>query len=340
MRITHFHNDLFSHPGDDRVGAYEATQCLAAARYSHAHVAVSRFVAERIRCRYETISSELPSGFDAPARIHVIYNGVDLDRFRPEAWCADRSRLRHSWGVREDDVVFLYSGAIVPEKGVLELARAFVALSRTSLHAQLVLAGHARLWEDESSTGSNDEHARYQRAVFEALTELTERGRVIHLGLVSPEALPGVYAASDVVVVPSIWQECFGLSAAEGLAMSKPLVVSNVGGLREFANAENSLLIAPGDEQAWTRALRLIAEDGVLRARLAGTARQSVSAYTWVRAARELDELYEGTVAAWKEHSLRKAAGLLPFMIAPLRSRPFSATTSVRGICAVHSPYV
>lgn len=298
IRITHFHNDPYRYPSGDEIAAWEANECLAAARYSHAHVAVSRFIAEQLRRRYDSIAATLPARFDPATRIHVVYNGVDMDRFDPDQWVAHRLQLRDSWGLEENDVVFLYSGAIAPEKGVLQLARAFAALSRSTPRARLVLAGHAALWEDESSrAGANEEHASYQRAVYEYLAELVDRGRVIHLGLTPPDAIPGAYAAADVVVIPSVVQEAFCLSAAEGLAMSKPLVACAVGGMVEFACEENSVLVPPGDEEALFRGLRLLVEDDDLRARLGSAARRSVSSYTWVRAARQLDDLYEDLLA-------------------------------------------
>jgi glycosyltransferase involved in cell wall biosynthesis len=298
IRITHFHNDPCRFPSGDETAVWEAKECLAAARYSHAHVAVSRFIAERLRIRYDSIASALPVGFDARRRIHVVYNGVDLERFDSELCLESRIRLRRSWSVGDKDVVFLYSGAIAPDKGVLELARAFVNLAKVSPAARLVLAGDAALWEDEQSrSGASQQHAQYQHTVCEELAALSHRGRVIRLGAMPPAAMPGVYAAADVVVVPSVVQEAFCLSAAEALAMSKPLVACRVGGLVEFASEENSVLVPPGDEAALFRGLRLLVEDDALRVRLGSGARRSISSYTWARAARQLEDLYEDLLA-------------------------------------------
>ena len=298
VRITHFHNDPCRFDLGDETAVWEAKECLAAARYSHAHVAVSRFIAERLRIRYDSIASALPVGFDARRRIHVVHNGVDLERFDSELCLESRIRLRRSWSVGDEDVVFLYSGAIAPDKGVLDLARAFVNLAKVSPAARLVLAGDAALWEDEQSrSGANQQHAQYQHTVYEELRALSLRGRVIRLGAMPPGAMPGVYAAADVVVVPSVVQEAFCLSAAEALAMSKPLVACRVGGLVEFTGEENSVLVPPGDEAALFRGLRLLVEDDALRVRLGSGARRSISSYTWARAARQLDDLYKDLLA-------------------------------------------
>jgi glycosyltransferase involved in cell wall biosynthesis len=298
IRITHFHNDPYRYPSGNETAAWAANECMAAARYSHAHVAVSRFIAERLRLRYQSIASRLPEDFNPDRRIHVVHNGVDLDRFNLEK-CGDGGRrFRQLWGVGENEFVFLYSGAIAPDKGVLTLARAFAKLAKVAPSARLVLAGDAALWEDEQSrSGTNQEHRNYQQALYEELADLIDQRRVIGLGLVPPSTLPDVYAAADVVVVPSLVQEAFCLSAAEALAMSKPLVASRVGGLVEFTGEENSVLVPPGDEAALFRGLRLLVENDHLRARLGTEARRSISSYTWFRAARQLEDLYENLLA-------------------------------------------
>ena len=60
---------------------------------------------------------------------------------------------------------------------------------------------------------------------------LSSRAR-IHLPGYVPEA-SGVLGATDITVVPSIWAEAFGLSALETMASGVPVVVSDIGGLRE-----------------------------------------------------------------------------------------------------------
>ena len=293
VRLTHFHNDPCRYPADHETGDWEARECLAAARYSHAHVTVSSFVAERLRARYLAVAAALPVGFDVAGRIHVVHNGVDLQHFDPDRWSADRAQLRRSWGVSDEVPVFLYSGAIAADKGVLELARAFSKLAAVSATAHLVMAGDASLWDDHgASQPSNEDHSAYQRAVRGMLAELMAAGRATWMGPVPPARLPAVYAAADAVVVPSVVQEAFCLVAAEALAMGKVLVASGVGGLVEFAGRHNSILVPPADEEALCDAMSAVAADQLLRARLASAGRPSIGTFTWRRAAEQLDGLY------------------------------------------------
>jgi glycosyltransferase involved in cell wall biosynthesis len=293
IRVTHFHNDPCRFNADDPSGMWEINECMAAARYSHAHIAVSRFVARQLRRRYMDLEARLPAGFDPDSRIRVVYNGTDLDRFSLQRWRDSRERIRGEWGAADDAVVFLFSGAVVPEKGVLHLARAFRLVAESNRRARLVLAGHSSMWEDANTDGEvKAEFARYQEHLRRELHPLEVRGQVVHLGSVPPADMPGVYAAADVVVIPSLVQEACPLTALEALSMGRPLVAARVGGLPEYATSNNSVLVPAGDVEALRRALLLLIDDDALREQLASVARGSAAAFTWARTEQELDALY------------------------------------------------
>ncbi len=108
------------------------------------------------------------------------------------------------------------------------------------------------------------------------------------------EDVPALMAASDVLVVPSLW-EGFGLVALEGMAAGLPVVASAVDGLPELLG-DAGVLVPPGDARALGSALGRVREDAGLRARsgAAGLAR-SVS-FSIQRCASAYAALYEGLV--------------------------------------------
>lgn len=89
------------------------------------------------------------------------------------------------------------------------------------------------------------------------------------------------WAHSEFGIVPSVWEEPFGQSALEALALGKPVVASAVGGLKDVVRHEqNGLLVDAGDPLQLERAmLRLWAEDG-LRARLSRSAARDARRYS------------------------------------------------------------
>lgn len=88
------------------------------------------------------------------------------------------------------------------------------------------------------------------------------------------------YREADICVVPSIWEEPFGMVALEAMACGKPVVVSDVGGLRDTIEPEVSGLRFPrGDAVALAAQLARLLDDAALRERMGRAARLRVEAH-------------------------------------------------------------
>jgi glycosyltransferase involved in cell wall biosynthesis len=127
-------------------------------------------------------------------------------------------------------------------------------------------------------------------------------GAVCPLGPVAPDQLRDVYAAADVLVVPSIptrtFREPWGLVVNEAMNRGLPVIASDAvgaaaGGL--VRGERNGVVVPAGDAGALAGAMRRLAADRELRARLGAAGRQDVRAYTydaWARGfAQALDSL-------------------------------------------------
>jgi len=79
------------------------------------------------------------------------------------------------------------------------------------------------------------------------------------------DSINPLIAASHVVVMPSTWDEPFGLVALEGMAAGRPVVASRVGGLAQFVSDEVGWLVDPGDSAALAEVLDHITCDEVLQ---------------------------------------------------------------------------
>lgn len=294
LRVSHFHADPFyagsdptgpsadpsTGPSAEQVGAAKRAEFRLIARCSSAQVAVSHFIAEEVRRGFAL------SG--AQANLYTVPNGVLHERFNTGT--VMRRGARQELGLAEDAVAFLFVGAVVATKGLLTLAKAFAVLAKQDPRVHLLVAGSASLWD--MAAGPQPGHGRgYERHVLEQLQPLLAAGRVQVLGSVTNAAIPRVYAASDVVVVPSIWREAFPLVALEALASGKPLIASAVGGLPEVVTADNGCLVPPGDETALYAAMRTFLEPE-LRQRRGAAARQSAQHFSWDKAAAQLERVY------------------------------------------------
>ena len=211
----------------------------------------------------ETVKQQyVEAGFDA-ARIEVIYNGIDASFLAlPKAEPAQS----------EDEQPFqlLYVGRLRVEKGIAVI---FKALSLLANERDISKSGqlpfHLHIF------GSGDKVYIDELQTLLREKELT-RAVTFH-GKIPQHDLIAWYDRTDVMLVPSLWQEPFGLVIAEAMARKLPVIASHIGGPAEILTHEaNGLLVTPGDEQALAMAIRRLLDDRALRARLGASARQTV----------------------------------------------------------------
>jgi glycosyltransferase involved in cell wall biosynthesis len=99
-------------------------------------------------------------------------------------------------------------------------------------------------------------------------------------------------------VVPSLWPEPFGLVALETAAAGKPIVASNIGGLRDIvADGETGLLVPPDDRPALAAAIRRLSEAPDLRQRLGAAAKERAATFSPEAIIPRFEEAYELAVA-------------------------------------------
>lgn len=105
------------------------------------------------------------------------------------------------------------------------------------------------------------------------------------IGWYTPAAIRALYAAADLAVVPSIWQEPFGLVAVEAMASGRPVCASRVGGLQDIVvDGETGLLFDVEDAAGLARCLARLLDDPPMRARMGAAGRARAEAeYDWRR---------------------------------------------------------
>lgn len=146
----------------------------------------------------------------------------------------------------------LYVGGISPQKGVHVLLQALRLVPSEAVTLEVV-GGAAAGCE------------AYLAELNRAATGLPVRFR----GQLSPAGVAEAFAAAHALAMPSIWPETFGLVTAEAFAAGRPVLASRIGALPErVADGVDGLLVAPGDATAWAAAIRALADDRALLARL------------------------------------------------------------------------
>ncbi len=107
-------------------------------------------------------------------------------------------------------------------------------------------------------------------AYGERLREMAQPyGERVRFDIVPRSELAARYAAADVFLFPVTWDEPFGIVPLEAMACSTPVIATGTGGSAEYlVDGRNCLLVPRSDEQALTAAIRRLADDAALRARL------------------------------------------------------------------------
>ena len=176
---------------------------------------IDRFIAVSDHTRGDGCDAGLPAD-----RIEVVHNGVDIRRFRP-ALPGERDAVRDRLGVEDDVFLIGYVGRLDREKGIEHLVQAVGLLARkaTRRRSRSMVIGAPSRW-------MGDDGAHYEPQ----LRRLSPPGT---LWLGPRDDVNELYRAMDLLVVPSQWDEPFGLVAAEALASEVPVLGTRRGGLAE-----------------------------------------------------------------------------------------------------------
>jgi glycosyltransferase involved in cell wall biosynthesis len=221
------------------------------------------------------------------ASVRVLPNGVDARLFARAAEMTQRDPR-----IPGGRPVVLYAGRMSPEKGPLVVAKAFAELRKRRPDCFLVLAG-------EFSVGpSTSNRVRYGDEIRRTVAGYADD--CIVLGSVTPERMHEVYAHADLVVVPSQFEEPFGMVALEALAAGRPVLAFRRGGLPEFiVDGRNGFLMDGTDDPVrLAERIDALLGDPAALAHVASAARECVAErYDWSAVAREVEAAYVQVLA-------------------------------------------
>jgi len=177
----------------------------------------------------------------------------------------------------------LYVGTIEPRKNLLTLIRAYdEMLNQTEHRPQLVLCGGRGWLFDE---------------VFNLVEELKLQDKVRFTGYVADEDLPALYSAAKAFVYPSLY-EGFGLPPLEAMACGTPTITSNVTSLPEVVGAAG----LTHDPNSWQELARQMITmlDPPVREHFRQAGLKQAMLFSWDRAARETQGIYDEVFQQWK----------------------------------------
>ncbi len=235
----------------------------------------------RVICCSQFMAGEVREYFGTPAdKVDVIPNGVDPRPFDALEG-VDLRDFRARYALPGEWIV-LYTGRIVAEKGVEVLVRAAPRVLAEVPAAKFVIVGR----------GPELDRIRA------LIAELGLGSKVLTTGFVTEEERNRLYKVADCAVYPSLY-EPFGIVALEAMAARVPVVVSEVGGLREVVrHAETGITVYPNnpDSCAWG-IIHTLQHPEWAAQRVVNAYREVLSTYTWSTVALQTLAVYERIVA-------------------------------------------
>jgi spore coat protein SA len=266
------HNDMFN---PEKIDPEEAKTVLEEVSNI---VTVSNYVGNVIRELYPEASS----------KIRTLYSGVDTERFLPgnhPKMQKIRNEIRQANGL-ENKTVILFAGRLSRNKGVDKLIRALPELSKKFKDLALVIVG-SKWFSQEATT----DYIAYIRSLAKKLPV-----PVVTTGFVSPDEIQNWFAAADLFVCTSQWQEPLARVHYETMAAGLPIVTTARGGNPEvILPNENGLVVEnPEDPSCFAEKISQILSNKSLMRRMGEKGRElAVSRYEWHRVASELLEVWE-----------------------------------------------
>lgn len=270
--ILSVHNDMFA---PNKITPEEGDFCL-----EHTEVVVT--VSDYIRKNIEELYPQ------ARGKAFTVYSGVDPERFRP-GWTPEGHNLgavvRERYGIGNATVVLLAT-RFSEKKGVHVIIEAMDKVIREDPRVVLLVVGSK--WYGSNKV--ND----YVASIFSQAQVLGSQ--VIFTGFVPPAKMPEYYAAGDIFVCASQWQEPLARVHYEAMSAGLPIITTNRGGNPEVVAGQGNGLILCGydqpDDFAWAINY-LLANPRAAREMGRQGRRLAESRFSWARVAGELLTFYE-----------------------------------------------
>jgi len=203
--------------------------------------------------------------------VEVVPNAVDIKRFHPK----NKGDFIRDKFVEKDEPLALFVGRLVPHKGIGILIRSLEYLQT----GKVLVIGDGP----------------YLKWLKELTRKLKLEERVFFVGPISDYWLPAYYAATDVVVLPSTSRlEAFGIVGLEAMASGKPLVLSDIPGVRDVISTDEGFIVEPLDPEALADALEKIWNypENSKQMGLRGRERV-VSMFSWEKVSKDVETIFK-----------------------------------------------
>ena len=158
-------------------------------------------------------------------------NAIDESKFNKNITEEEIRKIKEKYEISEKDKVLLFTGRIVPEKGVLELIKAIKKVN--SKNYKLIIVG--------SSLNQLDTKTKYEELVEKVYENVKDR--VVFTGFIKYNEIGKIYKIADIAIIPSIWNDPAPLTIIESLVCGLPIITTESGGIPEYVNKKCAIVL-------------------------------------------------------------------------------------------------
>jgi glycosyltransferase involved in cell wall biosynthesis len=213
-KYLHLHNDYINKNNKPKYSLSDKYDCI---------LGISQFICDRV------------NEVDKNVKTRLLYNGLPVENFRKDI--KSRIEVRKMYNIKETDIVFVFSGRMVEEKGLLELINAFNLLPKDiGEHAVLLIIG--------SKVYGNNISDKYGKEI--RMQSDLSNYRIIFTGYIPHNRISNVYSACDIGCMPSLCEEALSLSVLEYMAEGLPIIISDGGGMVELCQNGEGIIVNRG----------------------------------------------------------------------------------------------
>lgn len=194
-------------------------------------------------------------------KIQTVYNGIDIHHFSARE---SSEFKRQTIGFSETDFVIVYSGRINKDKGVSELIDAMLQLQRIPTIKLMILG--SSFFNDAKDV---DAFTYNLKNKAEAIKD-----RIVFTGFIPYRQVPDYIHIADIAVLPSMWDEPFGLTIVEAMAAGLPLITTRSGGIPEICEGVATIVERTNIVNNLTSAILDLYQDSEKRKQMAAASLQ------------------------------------------------------------------
>ena len=211
------------------------------------------------------------------AKIRVIHNGVNVDKFRP---ATDKLKAKAELGFNPEDKVLLSVGRLYARKGLFTLIESMVLVTKKFRNAKLIIAGK----------GLSNE----MKKLTNFATKLRVKDNIVFTGYFPDKKLPKLYQAADIFTF-STFYENLPFAVLEALSTGLPVVTTRVGGIPEMIeDGKNGFLVEPLNSRELADKILYYLEHPAVASEMGLLARQTIEdQFDWRLIVKKVIKVYD-----------------------------------------------